>query len=161
MNSAHNNIEIERKFLVDAEKWQQADKPGGVLYRQGYLMSENNCTIRVRVAGEKAFMTIKGASSGISRAEYEYEIPVADATEMLDNLVASEISKTRYAINFENKLWEVDVFLGDNAGLIVAEIELQSENEAFTKPTWITEEVSGDLRYYNSKLSVDPYKNWK
>jgi len=155
------NIEIERKFLVDAGKWQQADKPEGILYRQGYLMSEKHCTIRVRIAGGRAFMTIKGASSGISRAEYEYEIPVADASQMLDNLAVSEISKTRFAVPFEGKLWEVDVFLGDNAGLIIAEIELQSEDERFEKPEWVTEEVSSDLRYYNSKLSVNPYKNWK
>lgn len=153
-------IEIERKFLVDGEKWEQVIKPTGVLYRQGYLSNGDNPTIRVRVAGKKGFITLKGTTSGISRKEFEYEIPVAEAVELLDSFALSEISKTRHRVYYDDKLWEVDEFEGDNAGLIVAEIELQSEEEPFSLPDWITREVSQDVRYFNSNLSVNPYKNW-
>jgi CYTH domain-containing protein len=153
-------VEIERKFLVDAEKWQQAVKPEGTFYRQGYLLNEKGRTIRVRVTDKQAFITIKGATAGISRKEFEYEIPVADGTELLDSYAVSEIEKTRYRLYFGNKLWEVDDFMGDNAGLLIAEIELHHENEPFTSPDWITTEVSDDPRYYNSNLSKSPYKSW-
>jgi len=153
-------IEIERKFLVDTEKWQQAVKPAGTHYRQGYLLNEYKRTIRIRITDKQAFITIKGATSGISRKEFEYEIPVTDGIELLDSFNVSEVEKIRYCLYFGNKLWEVDEFLGDNAGLLIAEIELQHENEAFNLPDWIALEVSNDAKYYNSNLSKNPYKNW-
>ena len=153
-------IEIERKFLVDREKWRQVKKPAGVPYRQGYLSDEDNCTVRVRVTDKKGFITIKGASSGISRKEFEYEIPVSEGIELLDNFALFEVEKTRYCIDFKGKLWEVDEFFGDNAGLITAEIELKEENEKFELPGWISLEVSDDARYFNSNLAKKPFKNW-
>jgi len=152
--------EIERKFLVDKERWQTTEKPEGTLYRQGYLTNGNHPAIRVRVAGPKAYITLKGRNTGIKRNEFEYEIPVAEAIEILDNFALSEIEKIRYRIYHESKLWEVDEFKGANAGLILAEIELQHEDEAFNTPGWISEEVSNDARYYNSNLSVKPYGSW-
>lgn len=152
--------EIERKFLIDKNKWQQVNKPAGLFYRQGYLLTDPNKTIRVRLTDQKAYLTIKGISVGATRSEYEYEIPVDEAKELLDNFSVSELSKIRYKITFANKLWEVDEFLGDNAGLIVAEIELTHEDEAFEIPDWITQEVTGEEKYYNSNLTLQPYKNW-
>ncbi|MGZ5272937.1 MAG: CYTH domain-containing protein [Kaistella sp.] len=119
-------LEIERKFLVKKELWQQWDKPSGELFRQGYLLTDPKKTIRVRQTADKGFITIKGISVGATRTEYEYEIPVCEAEELLDHFCGSELSKKRFKILFEGKLWEVDEFLGDNEGLIVAEIELQS-----------------------------------
>jgi len=153
-------IEIERKFLVDHNQWRQLSKPEGVHYRQGYLATDAKTTTRIRVKDKQGFITIKGLSKGISRSEYEYPIPVDDAIEMLDTLAESEVEKIRYNIHFEGHLWEVDEFLGDNAGLIMAEIELKDEAETFAKPNWITQEVSDDDRYYNSNLSQNPFKNW-
>lgn len=153
--------EIERKFLVDRDKWRAVEKPEGTLYRQGYLTSGNHPAIRVRVADKKAYITLKGRNEGISRKEFEYEIPVAEAVEILDNFALSEVEKVRYRIYHQDKLWEVDEFRGANTGLILAEIELQHEKEMFTFPDWITEEVSNDTRYYNSNLSVNPYNSWK
>jgi CYTH domain-containing protein len=154
-------IEIERKFLIDHKKWQLLSKPDGTHYRQGYLASDDKTTIRVRIAGEHGYITIKGITTGFSRREYEYEIPVDEAAELLDNFALSEIEKIRYRIIFEDKLWEVDEFLGDNSGLIIAEIELESEDEVFQNPDWITGEVTYDDRYYNSNLSRYPFKSWK
>lgn len=154
-------LEIERKFLVDHEKWQNYAKPAGVHYRQGYLADEPHKTIRVRIAGDKGFITIKGASENISRKEFEYPIPASEAAELIDDFAEGVVEKTRYKIGFEGKVWEVDEFAGDNEGLIMAEVELLSENEAFKKPAWIAAEVSGDIRFYNSCLSRNPYKNWK
>lgn len=153
-------IEIERKFLVDHKKWGEVAKPTGTYYRQGYVMNEPDRILRVRVAGAKAFITIKGGNSGISRKEFEYEIPVTDGIELLDNFAISEVEKTRYCLHFAGKLWEIDEFHGDNSGLITAEIELQQEDETFELPAWIAAEVSTDARYYNSNLSVKPFKNW-
>jgi len=153
-------VEIERKFLVDHEKWQQLKKPEGTQYRQGYMLDEVKRTVRIRVAGKQGFITIKGSTLGITRKEFEYEIPVTDAIELLDGFTAGGIEKVRYKIHFEGKLWEVDEFHGDNKGLIVAEIELQHEDEQFTKPDWVTVEVSDDKRYFNSNLSKQPYKTW-
>lgn len=153
--------EIERKYLVDHNKWQQIDKPTGSLYRQGYLLIDTNKTIRIRQTPTKGFLTIKGRSIGATRPEYEYEIPFDEAKELLDNFSISELSKIRYKITFANKVWEVDEFLGDNTGLIVAEIELTSEDESFGIPAWIANEVTGDEKYYNSSLTINPYKNWK
>jgi adenylate cyclase len=153
-------VEIERKFLVDNGKWQQVNKPAGTHYRQGYLSNNNNHTLRVRTTDKQGFITIKGATSGISRKEFEYQIPVEDGIELLDNFAVSEVEKIRYRIEFEGKLWEVDEFFGDNAGLITAEIELKHETEEFKQPGWIVREVSDDKRYYNSTLSVHPFNKW-
>jgi adenylate cyclase len=153
-------VEIERKFLVDKTKWQQVVKPTGTHYRQGYLLDDAKRTIRVRTTDKHGFLTIKGITTGITRKEYEYKIPVEDGIEMLDAFAESEVEKIRYNIAFEGKLWEVDEFHGDNEGLLMAEIELQHEDETFTKPEWITTEVSDDGRYYNSNLSKNPFKNW-
>ena len=151
--------EIERKFLVVSDEYKSSPRK---YYKQGYLSVEPDKTVRVRVVGDMGFLTVKGRNNGISRAEYEYEIPAADANDMLDNLVKTGvIEKWRYVCVVDGKKWEVDEFLGDNAGLVVAEIELQSEDEPFTKPAWTGDEVSGDERYYNSSLSQNPYKNWR
>jgi len=153
-------IEIERKFLVDPEEWRQLSKPGGTYYKQGYIVNDAHRTVRVRIAGEQAYLTIKGITSGISRKEYEYAIPVEDAVELLENFAVSLIEKKRYCINFAGKLWEIDEFAGDNEGLIMAEIELEHEADEFEVPGWVTTEVTGDMRYYNSVLSQQPFTSW-
>lgn len=153
--------EIERKFLVNHKKWEDSEKTVGQFFRQGYLLTDPNKTIRVRQTTEKAFLTIKGLSIGATRTEYEYEIPLHDAKELLDNFSTSELSKIRYEILYENKIWEVDEFLGENTGLIVAEIELESEDEKFSIPSWVDVEVTGEDKYYNSNLTIEPYKNWE
>lgn len=153
--------EIERKYLVDIETWNKLEKPPGTQFRQGYLLTDPDKTIRVRVTDTKGYLTIKGISEGASRLEFEYEIPVEEARELLDKFSISELSKIRYTIVYKNKTWEVDEFLGDNAGLFVAEIELQSEDEVFDLPEWVTREVTEDKKYYNSNLTINPYKNWK
>jgi CYTH domain-containing protein len=153
--------EIERKYLIDLEKWQKVEKVPGQYYRQGYLLTDPRKTIRVRMTEGKGFLTIKGISVGATRLEYEYEIPTTDAKELLDNFSDAELFKIRYKIEFKNKVWEVDEFLGDNAGLFIAEIELKSENEVFDLPDWVTEEVTEEEKYYNSNLSINPYKNWR
>jgi len=153
-------IEIERKFLVDHARWDATPKPPGNLYKQGYVLHEANRTVRVRITGDAAYLTFKGATQGISRSEYEYQIPVNDGVDLLNSFTTSVVEKTRYIINHQGKRWEVDVFDGDNAGLIMAEIELQSEDEMFERPDWILREVSEDSRYYNSNLSVHPFKTW-
>jgi adenylate cyclase len=152
--------EIERKFLVNHSKWKLLDKPNGQLYRQGYLLTDPNKTIRVRHTNEKGYLTIKGLSVGATRPEFEYEIPLNEAKELLNRFSVSELSKIRYIIEFENKVWEVDEFLGENKGLIVAEIELESETETFHNPEWIDKEVTGEEKYYNSNLTILPFKNW-
>jgi adenylate cyclase len=146
---------------VNHRQWQQLDKPDGQLYRQGYLLTDPNKTIRVRQTPDKGFLTIKGLSVGATRPEYEYEIPHDEAKELLDNFSISELSKVRYKILFDNKIWEVDEFLGDNLGLIVAEIELTSEEESFSIPSWVAQEVTGEEKYYNSNLTIAPYKSWR
>jgi adenylate cyclase len=153
--------EIERKFLINHTKWEQVKKPIGDFYRQGYLLTDPNKTIRVRLTNTSAFLTIKGLSVGATRPEFEYEIPMQDAKELLDNFAISELSKVRYKINFSHKTWEIDEFLGDNLGLIIAEIELKSENEAFDMPNWIDREVTGEQKYYNSNLTIVPFKDWE
>ncbi|GAA4084954.1 CYTH domain-containing protein [Mucilaginibacter panaciglaebae] len=153
-------IEIERKFLVDYNKWQAADKPVGSKLKQGYIVDDENRTVRLRIAGTAAHLTFKTGTTGITRNEYEYEIPADDAAELFTQFVKTSLEKTRYCLTHDNKLWEVDVFEGDNEGLIVAEIELDSEDEPFMLPPWVGQEVSGDTRYYNSSLSVKPFKSW-
>lgn len=153
-------IEIERKFLVDHDQWNKLDKPKGMIIRQGYMLKDDSKTIRVRVKDDSGYITIKGKTEGISRSEYEYAIPVKDGNELLATFCDASVNKTRYNITFAGKLWEVDVFEGDNSGLIIAEIELDNEVETFELPKWIAKEVTEDARYYNSNLSVNPYKNW-
>ncbi len=151
--------EIERKFRV-VEGWRPPGK--GTAFEQGYLSRVKERTVRVRREGDAAKLTIKGANQGISRAEYEYAIPVADAEAMLRELCEQPtIAKTRYVIEHAGKRWEVDVFAGDNTGLVIAELELASEDEVFAKPDWIADEVSDDPRYYNANLVKHPYRDWR
>ena len=145
-------MEIERKFTVDIEKWAEVIKPQPTSIAQSYLSSSPECTVRVRLKGEKAYLTIKGKTNGISRSEFEYEVPVDEVTEMMNTLASKTLSKKRYEINVGNHLWEVDVFEGKLAGLIIAEIELTSEDEVFELPEWVIEDVSHDAQYYNSNL---------
>jgi len=149
--------EIERKFLVSGESWKEGAT--GTDFQQGYLASDLN-TVRVRIAGGTAYLTIKSKTKGISRDEFEYEIPVADAEAMLKLCPESPISKTRYEVQHGAHLWEVDVFHGANEGLVMAEVELASEEEDVDLPGWAGEEVSHDPRYYNSALSKSPYTTW-
>jgi adenylate cyclase len=151
--------EIEHKFLVRLDVWKPTES--GVVYRQGYLSSAKERVVRVRIAGERAFLTIKGPAHGITRLEFEYAIPVADAATLLDLLCEHPlIEKTRYRQSFGGRAWEIDVFHGDNAGLVVAELEVADESEQFEPPPWLGREVSGDPRYFNSNLASNPYKNW-
>ena len=151
--------EIERKFLVSGEAWRQTAE--GTRYRQGFLSTELERTVRVRVAGTRGSITVKGKSVGARRAEFEYEIPVADAERMLDTLCKRPlIEKVRYVLAVGAHTWEIDVFEGDNAGLVVAEIELRREDEAFERPEWVGNEVTDDPRYFNSNLVANPYRAW-
>lgn len=152
-------VEIERKFLVSGDGWLQLGEP--VLLRQGYLSSHPERVVRVRIEGVRAVMTIKSKATGISRGEWEYDLPMADAVEFLDRLCEQPIiEKYRRRIPFGGFVWEVDEFLGVNAGLVVAEIELPSEDTVFDKPEWIGADVSGDARYLNSNLIKHPYSAW-
>jgi adenylate cyclase len=151
-------LEIERKFLVDPARWVPADQ--GIRMVQAYLGLYPYPTVRIRIAGEKAFLTIKGRSETISRPEFEYEVPVSDAREMLLLAISGPVEKTRYDVMYEGFLWEVDVFSGKNEGLIIAEIELDSETQEFQQPDWLLEEVSHDGRFYNSYLSGCPFSEW-
>lgn len=153
-------VEIERKFLVDGDAWRTLGE--ATLLRQGYLSADPARTVRVRIDGARAFLTIKGKSVGASRGEWEYPIPVSEAAELLDGLCQQPlVEKVRRRIAIGPHTWEVDEFLGANAGLVVAEIELASENEAFEKPVWIGREVTGETRYFNSNLIRHPYSQWK
>ena len=152
-------VEIERKFLVCGESWKRLGQ--GVLLRQGYLSSVPERTVRVRIEGESAMLTIKGRSAGATRSEWEYPIPMADAQAFLDTLCERPIiEKKRYRIPFDGMVWEVDEFLGENAGLVVAEIELAAEDQMFSRPEWVGEEVTHDPRYFNSSLIRNPYTRW-
>jgi adenylate cyclase len=150
-------IEIERKFLVTGTAWRQ---DAGVRLSQGYLNRDKERTVRVRLAGTQAFLTIKGVTRGASRAEFEYEIPVVDGEQLLKLCEGPVIEKIRRVIVHEGARWEVDEFLGDNAGLVVAEIELESEDQVFARPEWLAEEVTHDSRYFNSSLASHPYSQW-
>ncbi|MBD1395017.1 CYTH domain-containing protein [Mucilaginibacter glaciei] len=153
-------IEIERKFLVDHEKWDEEIKPTGTVYRQGYILSDEKRTVRIRVADDVAYITFKGGSTGISRSEFEYTIPVEDGNQILQEMAISSVEKMRYNMEYAGNTWEVDVFTGNNEGLIIAEIELSSEDQQFDRPKWVREEVSDESRYTNALLSVNPFKNW-
>lgn len=150
-------IEIERKFLVVDDSWRGAP---AVYFCQGYLSRAKERTVRVRVAGALGYLTIKGVSQGASRAEFEYEIPLADAKQLLLLCDGPVIEKYRRNIEFDGMTWEVDEFLGANQGLVVAEIELVSEDQLFSRPAWVGEEVTDDARYYNSALTVHPFSQW-
>lgn len=152
--------EIERKFLVHPRKW--SDLGAGLVIRQGYLCALKQSSVRVRTYGDKAYVTIKGATADIARDEYEYEIPLKDANEILVNLSEHPpIEKMRYRIVFKGHTWEVDEFTGANRGLTVAEVELKDAKEQVELPDWIDREVSGDPRYFNSNLSIKPFSSWK
>ena len=153
-------LEIERKFLVDHEKWADLPKPPGTLYRQGYLNDEPAKTVRIRIAGDKGYLTIKGPAVKAVRNEFEFEIPASEAHEIFMLFASAQVEKVRYRILFNQKTWEVDVFGGENEGLILAEIELSNADELFAVPSWIGKEVTDDPRYYNSNLAANPYKNW-
>ncbi|WP_409266254.1 CYTH domain-containing protein [Massilia sp. BHUDP2] len=152
-------VEIERKFLLSGDAWRQLGEP--VLLRQGYLCSDPERTVRVRIEGEEGRLTIKTKGSGVRRGEWEYPIPLPEAQELLDTLCERPlVEKYRRRIEHAGFTWEVDEFLGENAGLVVAEIELPSEDTVFARPDWIGQEVSGDKRYYNSSLIRFPYSQW-
>jgi adenylate cyclase len=152
-------VEIERKFLLRGDAWMSLGEP--VFFRQGYLSSHKDRVVRVRIEGDRAVMTIKGRNVGATRGEWEYPIPMDDAAELLDRLCEQPlIEKYRRRIAFAGNVWEVDEFLGANAGLVVAEIELSSEDQPFDKPDWIGEEVTDDLRYLNSSLIKHPFSAW-
>ncbi len=151
-------VEIERKFRVVSDRWR--DLAPGELYRQGYIPTLES-TVRIRVVGDRGFITIKGITQGISRAEFEYEIPLNDATQMLDSLCKPPlIEKYRHKIELNGLVWEVDEFLGENRGLTIAEVELQSADQVIELPGWVGEDVSHDPRYYNSNLTKHPFTTW-
>ena len=151
--------EIERKFLVQGDTWR--DLAEGRYYCQGYVPTQGKQTVRVRIIGEQGYLTLKGPVVGISRSEFEYEIPVTDAQAILAELCQQPlIEKHRYRITLENVVWEVDEFLGENQGLILAEVELTDAEQTVDLPDWIGEEVTGDPRYYNSNLVQNPFKDW-
>jgi CYTH domain-containing protein len=151
-------VEIERKFRVVGDAWRTDH---GTRYRQGYLSRDPERTVRVRIADDQAFLTIKGRTVGASRPEFEYPIPLADAEQLLGLCDGPLIEKTRHHIRHHDIIWEVDEFAGDNTGLVIAEIELASEDHAFASPPWLGQEVTHDPRYYNANLSVNPYRNWR
>lgn len=150
-------VEIERKFLVSGAGWRLGVP---TRMRQGYLSRDKHRTVRVRVAGELAFLTVKGISTGALRSEFEYPIPVQDAHEMLALCEGPLIEKTRFVIAYNGTTWEVDAFAGENAGLVVAEVELTHEDQAFDKPDWVGDEVTHDPRYFNANLAALPYCRW-
>jgi adenylate cyclase len=150
-------VEIERKFLVQGDGWKTST---GVLYRQGYLNRDKNRTVRVRMAGDAAFLTVKGVSVGVTRAEFEYHIPMADAAGLLALCDGPLVEKTRHLVRVGDTLWEVDEFAGDNAGLVVAEVELMAEDQPFARPDWLGAEVTHDARYFNSNLASHPFSCW-
>jgi adenylate cyclase len=153
--------EIERKFLVKGDGWREMSRDAGLVIRQGYLSSKPACTVRVRAHGDRAFITVKGAPVGIVRAEYEYEIPLADAEEMLDTLCERPlIEKTRHELKTAGGAWVVDVFAGDNKGLVIAEVELDEAKQAIELPGWIAQEVTDDPRYLNVNLVKHPFNRW-
>jgi len=152
--------EIERKFLLRNEDWRGLAP--GKAYVQGYVAGNERCSVRVRIVGRSAALNIKSAAAGACRSEYEYAIPPADAQRMLDLFVPQRalIEKTRYCIEYKGFCWEIDEFHGSNQGLVVAEIELEREDQSFEKPAWIGEEVTDDPRYYNANLARAPYSEW-
>jgi adenylate cyclase len=156
-----SHLEIERKFLVASDSWRREAR-ASTFMRQGYLTDERHCSVRVRIEDEAATLNIKSATIGAQRLEFEYDIPLLDAHRMLDALSCKPlIQKVRFYIDVGVHTWEIDVFQGDNAGLIVAEIELDHPDEPFDRPGWLGEEVTEDIRYYNTCLASNPYRNWQ
>ncbi|NQU84534.1 MAG: CYTH domain-containing protein [Mariniphaga sp.] len=151
--------EIERKFLLNLQKWKPIGKK--VFIRQGYLSDDPERIVRVRISEKDGFLTIKDLSQGIIRNEYNYSIPLVDAEELLKLSISTPVEKFRYNVMKEEKLWEVDEFLGENRGLFLAEVELILEDENIDLPEWVGKEVSEDNRYYNSYLSKHPFSKWK
>ena len=153
-------LEIERKFLVFSDAWRE-QAGAGERYRQGYLFTDARCSVRVRTAGDRAWLNVKGSTVGATRAEFEYEVPLADAEAMLAELCEpGRIDKTRYLVPAGAHTFEVDVFHGDNEGLVVAEVELGHVDERFERPAWLGEEVTEDTRYYNARLARHPWREW-
>jgi adenylate cyclase len=152
-------FERERKFLVKEKLIPEPERSVRII--QGYLSTHPARTVRVRLAGDEAFLTIKGSLSGISRMEFEYPIPVEDARELLYLTVSAPVEKIRKEIHVEGKKWEIDFFEGANKGLVLAEIELNAEDEEFILPKWTDKEVTGDWRYHNSQLAIHPYSEWR
>lgn len=150
--------EIERKFLLKNDDWRKDAK--GTFLKQGYLSTDKNRTIRVRVKGEKAYLTIKGITVNTARPEFEYEIPLDEANELFELCEKPLIEKTRYEVEYDNLTWEIDIFEGENKGLILAEVELQSVNQKVKLPDWIGEEVTGNRAYSNSNLVINPFSKW-
>lgn len=154
-------LEIEHKFLIKNDEWKKHIHKS-LEYKQGYLISDSKRSVRIRLSENKAWLNIKSATIGNSRHEFEYEIPMDEGKEILETLCEKPIiEKIRHLVNFAQHTWEIDVFSGDNNGLIVAEVELAEAGEDFAKPEWIDKEVTEDLRYYNNSLCKNPYKDWK
>lgn len=156
------NTEIERKFLLKNDSWRQSVQ-NSCRICQAYARFEEKPahSFRVRIAGDRAFLTLKSPVTGFSRQEYEYAIPPADAAALIREFCGSRLEKIRHYVPFAGRCWEIDEFLGDNTGLIVAELELQSEDDVFEQPSWLGREITGDLRYYNSRLIREPFSRWK
>jgi len=154
------HLEIERKFLVDKENWSLTPKPDGIKYIQGYLSIDEDKIVRVRVAGNQGYLTIKGKSETFSHPEFEYSIPADEAMDLILQYTTARVEKVRTKILQGTHVWEVDEFHGDNEGLLMAEIELESPEDVFEKPAWLGEEVTGDHRYYNALLSLHPFSTW-
>lgn len=152
-------IEIEHKFLVRGDGWRTAVERSE-RFCQGYLVSDDIRSVRVRLEGDEARLNIKSSGIGTRRAEYEYPIPPAEAAELLATLCGAKVEKIRHFVPHAGHLWEIDEFTGDNAGLVVAEIELEHDDEAFERPDWTGADVSHEFRYYNSRLAVHPYRDW-
>lgn len=159
LQAARMAVEIERKFLVRDDSWQ--DGSPGIRMSQGYLCADGDRTVRIRIAGPKAWLTIKGRTVGIARPEFEYAVPPDEAAAMLAMCLPGAIEKTRHRIPHGSHVWEVDVFHGANEGLVVAEVELADDAEEPMLPSWIGDEVSGDSRYFNSALAREPFTGWK
>lgn len=152
-------VEIERKFLVNESLLPPLEN--GRYISQGYVETQGLTVVRARVKGEKGYLTIKGENKGVRRAEFEYEIPVEDAKEIINSLCGGRcVEKTRYEIQVAKHLWELDIFHGDNEGLIVAEVELSDENEEIELPDWVANEVSNEAKYFNANLLKHPFKHW-
>ena len=153
-------LEIERKFLLKNNSWKKEVKET-ISIRQGYLNSEIERTIRIRIQGERGVLTIKGKNQNVTRKEFEYQIPLDDALHLISMCEKPIIEKTRFLIPSNRSTWEIDVFDGENKGLVIAEIELSSEEESFDIPNWLGKEVSSESKYYNSSLITNPYSKWK
>ena len=151
-------IEIERKFLIDIDKITNLGM--GTSIKQGYISNEINPTVRLRTRETKGYITVKGENTDISRPEFEYEIPIKDALEMMSLFCKTTLSKTRYEVLVGSHIWEIDIFHGDNDGLIIAELELKTDDEDFVMPDWVINEVSDETMYYNSNLIKKPFCSW-